>query len=66
MITTEDEEITFVATATITKKYTVKKSYYPHGTTMEEIISFEKEGFEDDPGMILDGGNIAVVVEKVD
>ena len=64
---TKDEEITFVATATITKTYTVERMYYPDGATIEQIIKMEKQGLEDDPGLILDGGNIVVVVnEKVD
>jgi hypothetical protein len=64
MTAQKDEEIAFTATAVITKKYTVKKSYYPEGSTIEDIIKLEKEGFEDDPGMILDGGNYTVTVVK--
>jgi hypothetical protein len=65
-MTTKEEEITFVATATITKKFSVPRDCYPENSTIEEIVEMEKRALEDDPGMILDGSESVVVVKRVE
>lgn len=39
------------ATRTIIREYEAKKSWYPEGSTFEQIIEIDRVGADDDPEM---------------
>ena len=58
----------FRATVTTTKEYEIPldEEHYPKGTTEKEALKIEQAAAEDDPFLYTEGGDIKVVVERVD
>lgn len=61
----ENDKIKLKVTVAFTKEFTMNRSDYPEQKTIEEIIAMEKEGIREEPGFIVDGGEMSVIVEQV-
>ena len=61
----ENDKITLKTTVSFTKTFTMNRSDYPEQKTVEEIIAMEEEGTKEEPGFIVDGGEMTVKVEQV-